>query len=150
MPVHIDPADCIAFTKIHGEFVTSHWADVGIVPYRISANLYCFTNFVRKADSPRPSTLFSFLYQEKRQGRRRHIQPPNMQKIPFPRRGFFYILIILKSLPHLPLKIIHSCAMISVYNFVLFLPARQIQKGAAPCILPLTSGPRFWGIWSPA
>ena len=33
MPVHIDPADCIAFTKIHGEFVTSHWADVGIVPY---------------------------------------------------------------------------------------------------------------------
>ena len=90
MPVHIDPADCIAFTKIHGEFVTSHWADVGIVPYidplgtiefaldfrkngfyrrddvgivpyRISANLYCFTNFDRKADSPRPSTLFSFL-----------------------------------------------------------------------------------------
>ena len=59
MPVHIDPADCIAFTKIHGEFVTSHWADVGIVPYRISANLYCFTNFDRKADSPRPSTLFS-------------------------------------------------------------------------------------------
>ena len=40
MPVHIDPADCIAFTKIHGEFVTSHWADVGIVPYRISANLF--------------------------------------------------------------------------------------------------------------
>ncbi len=62
MPVHIDPADCIAFTKIHGEFVTSHWADVGIVPYRISANLYCFTNFDRKADSPRPSTLFSFLF----------------------------------------------------------------------------------------
>ena len=51
----------IAFTKICGEFVTSHWADVGIVPYRISANLYCFTNFNRKADSPRPSTLFSFL-----------------------------------------------------------------------------------------
>ena len=32
MLVHIDPADCIAFTKIHGEFVTSHWVDVGIVP----------------------------------------------------------------------------------------------------------------------
>ena len=50
MPVHIDLADCIAFTKIHGEFVTFHWADVGIVPYRISANLYCFTNFAARAE----------------------------------------------------------------------------------------------------
>ena len=30
---HIGPADCIVFTVIFGEFVTSHRADVGIGPY---------------------------------------------------------------------------------------------------------------------
>ena len=49
MPVHIDPADCIAFTKIHGEFVTSHWADVGIVPYEPYGS---FLQKVVGADAP--------------------------------------------------------------------------------------------------
>ena len=40
------------FTEICGEFVTSQWADVGIGPYRASANSYCFANFERKAFLP--------------------------------------------------------------------------------------------------
>ena len=30
---HIDPAERTVFTEISGEFATSQWGDVGIVPY---------------------------------------------------------------------------------------------------------------------
>ena len=62
LPVHIGPADYTVFTGIFGEFVTSQWADVGIGPYRVSANSYCFANFDRKTFLPRqpyPASLFS-------------------------------------------------------------------------------------------
>ena len=40
------------FSVIFGNFVPSQWADVGIGPYRASANSYCFANFERKAFLP--------------------------------------------------------------------------------------------------
>ena len=49
---HIGPAERTVFSVIFGEFVTSQWADVGIGPYRASANSYCFANFERKAFLP--------------------------------------------------------------------------------------------------
>ena len=49
LPVHIGPAGCTGFTEILGEFVTSHWADVGIGPYRTPANPYFLASFERKA-----------------------------------------------------------------------------------------------------
>ena len=52
LPVHIGPAECTVFTEICGEFVTSKWADVGIGPYNVSANLYNTAKFERKADLP--------------------------------------------------------------------------------------------------
>ena len=42
------PAGCTGFTVIFGEFDTSPWADVGIGPYRVSANSYCPAGFKRK------------------------------------------------------------------------------------------------------
>ena len=52
LPVHIDPAGCTAFTEIFGEFATTHWADIVIGPYRVSANPYYPANFERKAFLP--------------------------------------------------------------------------------------------------
>ena len=49
LPVHIDPAGCTAFTEILGEFVTSHWADRVVGPYRTPANPYFPASFERKA-----------------------------------------------------------------------------------------------------
>ena len=49
LPVHIDPAGCTAFTEILGEFVTSHWADRVVGPYRTAANPYFLASFERKA-----------------------------------------------------------------------------------------------------
>ena len=49
---HIGPAERTVFSVIFGEFVTSQWADVGIGPYRDSANSYCFARSKRKADLP--------------------------------------------------------------------------------------------------
>ena len=48
----VRPQDAPVFTEIHGKFVTSQRADVGIGPYRVSANSYCFANFARRAFSP--------------------------------------------------------------------------------------------------
>ena len=42
------PAGCTGFTVTFGEFDTSPWADVGISPYRVSANSYCPAGFKRK------------------------------------------------------------------------------------------------------
>ena len=42
------PAGCTGFTVIFGEFDTFPWADVGIGPYRVSANSYCPAGFKRK------------------------------------------------------------------------------------------------------
>ena len=52
LPVYIDPAGCTGFTEIFGEFVTSHWADRVVGPYRVSANPYYPANFDRKAFLP--------------------------------------------------------------------------------------------------
>ena len=52
LPVHIGPAECTVFTVIFGEFATSKWADVGIGPYKVSANSYHLANFERKANLP--------------------------------------------------------------------------------------------------
>ena len=41
---YIDPAECTVFTIIFGEFATSRRADVGIGPYKVSANPYYLTN----------------------------------------------------------------------------------------------------------
>ena len=41
--------DAPYFTGIFGEFATSQRADVGIGPYRIAANSYCFADFERRA-----------------------------------------------------------------------------------------------------
>ena len=38
LPVHIGPAVCTVFTKISGEFAAAQRADVGIGPYRETAD----------------------------------------------------------------------------------------------------------------
>ena len=46
------PAGYTGFTAIFGKFATSRRADVGIGPYRIAANSYCFADFERRAFLP--------------------------------------------------------------------------------------------------
>ena len=55
LPVHIDPADCTAFTEIHGEFAASKRADRVVGPYgEISMHAYPVgaDDSVRPRDAP--------------------------------------------------------------------------------------------------